>query len=380
MKLLEKILVGVDFTKSFETTLAMAIKLAKLFSSEIILTHVLPVMETKFDALADSLNKACDKRLNEMKEHTLAQGINSVQIILEPGIDFHKMNEIAEKNNVNLIVLGSGENEKYSKLGTTSKKVIQYSTIPVWTVKKDSQTEIKSILCPVDLSEVSHRALNNAIHLARNLKAKLTILHVLNSFSDDYRGLGVELKKEVAKLGLLPSSEFDEFIDPFDFHQVEWEKVIRVDSPSKEILKLVSEVNADLLIMGTTGKTGLQRMLMGSVAEKVIGEVPCSFITFKSEDLIKLILENEIDDIETHFKNGKSLLANGLVDDAVNAFNRCLKINHLHAPSWEGLATAYQRLGDDDKAKSCRNTSRDIQRRLWDVKIEAEIRSRNPMF
>jgi len=49
MKLLEKILVGVDFTKSSETTLAMATKLAKLFSSEIILTHVLPVMETKFD-------------------------------------------------------------------------------------------------------------------------------------------------------------------------------------------------------------------------------------------------------------------------------------------------------------------------------------------
>jgi hypothetical protein len=53
--------------------------------------------------------------------------------------------------------------------------------------------------------------------------------------------------------------------------------------------------------MGTTGRSGISKILMGSVTEKVIREVPCSFITVKNEDIVALELESKIQDIENYY-------------------------------------------------------------------------------
>ncbi len=76
-------------------------------------------------------------------------------------------------------------------------------------------------------------------------------------------------------------------------------------------MKVVTEKHTDLIIMGSAGKTGLSRILLGSVAEKVTREVPCSVITMKSEDAIRLYIEAQIDDLETHFKEGRESLEEG---------------------------------------------------------------------
>ena len=91
------------------------------------------------------------------------------------------------------------------------------------------------------------------------------------------------------------------FLKNFDLTDIRLKKETQKGDPAVEILKALKRYKSDLLIMGTTGKSGLIRILMGSVTEKVIREVPCSFLTLKSEDIISLTLETRIRDIESHY-------------------------------------------------------------------------------
>ena len=79
--------------------------------------------------------------------------------------------------------------------------------------------------------------------------------------------------------------------------RVSWSKLIRYGEPCREILAVARETKSDLLVMGSVGRTGLSRILMGSVARKVAQEMPCSIVTVKSEHVIRLRLDAEIADM-----------------------------------------------------------------------------------
>jgi nucleotide-binding universal stress UspA family protein len=79
--------------------------------------------------------------------------------------------------------------------------------------------------------------------------------------------------------------EFDRFLRDVDFSQVSWKRLIRVGRPHEQILLLAGETQPDLMVMGSVGRTGLPRILMGSVAQNVVREIPCSVITVKSKEV-----------------------------------------------------------------------------------------------
>ena len=156
--------------------------------------------------------------------------------------------------------------------------------------------------------------------------------------------------------------------------------MIREGKPAQQILDIAKEISINLLIMGTSGRTGLSRILMGNVTEKVVREMPCSVMTVKSEHAIRLQLETEIADIETHFKQGKNLLKKGFPEEAERQFEYCLNHDMLFAPAWEGLAAVHEQLGDKDEAQQCIDKAKKIRDSLWEQKVVAEIRSQSWLF
>ena len=78
-------------------------------------------------------------------------------------------------------------------------------------------------------------------------------------------------------------SRFDRFLERFDFQNVNWTRAVEKGQAHEEILAFSRKRGADLLVMGSVGRTALNRILIGSVAEKVIRELPCSVVTFKAE-------------------------------------------------------------------------------------------------
>lgn len=113
---------------------------------------------------------------------------------------------------------------------------------------------------------------------------------------------------------------------------------------------------------------------MGSVTEKVIREVRCSFITVKSEDIIDLQLETEIRDIETHFKIAKQLVNDGFYTEAINEYKICLNINRMHIPSIVGISKVYDKMDNKEEAEKYKNKANEVLSMTYNRKIELEIK------
>ncbi len=375
MKLLENILLATDLGQSSDNVVDNAIELARTFESKISLVHVLPddINNEKVKLL---LKEAATTQLLALNNRINKEGVKTEEHILEYGNHFDKIIHTADRINANLILIGAGEKEEEEafQLGTTAEKLIRMSAKPVWVVKKDTPLSVKSILCPVDFSDESKRALKNAIVMARRFESELVIFTVYHKASASTMRINIDWDEQAEFERSEHVKEFDTFLEMFNLTDLNWIKEVQGGDPALNILEAISKHNSDLLVMGTTGKTGLNRFFMGSVTEKVIREVPSSFITLKSEDLIDLKLETRIRDIESHYKTASQLVKDGFLKEAITEYKKCRYINDMHIPSIHGIANVYEKMGRPEKAEKYKYIAKEIMARLWDRKIEAEVR------
>jgi len=144
----------------------------------------------------------------------------------------------------------------------------------------------KRILVPIDFSEHADQALRYAAALARECGARLVMLHVDQSISATASGLyatelGVppEVVEEVKKAREELRMKLAKVEPPIAGLEVERHLVD--GDPAEAILRLASESGCDLIVMGTHGRRGLQRAVLGSVAESVIRRAECPVVTIK---------------------------------------------------------------------------------------------------
>jgi nucleotide-binding universal stress UspA family protein len=139
-------------------------------------------------------------------------------------------------------------------------------------------TSIHRILCPVDFSPASAKALGIAIEYARAFKAEVHAIHVyqLSAYASPSSDLARDLEGQVR-------AELDKFIAGFTSHGVPIKTGLRMGVPYVEIVESARDAGAELIVMGTTGKTGIQHLLLGSVAERVVrtAEVPVLSVRYQ---------------------------------------------------------------------------------------------------
>ena len=125
---------------------------------------------------------------------------------------------------------------------------------------------IRKILYATDFSSYSNQAYFHAVALAENHGAQLTILYVYNERgSDEDRAHWREQLEQIRP------------VNP----GIPVRHVFLEGDPATEIVRHARESGIDLIVMGTHGRTGLERLLMGSVAEKVMREATCSVLVVK---------------------------------------------------------------------------------------------------
>ena len=142
--------------------------------------------------------------------------------------------------------------------------------------------EIRRILCPVDFSDYSRRALDHAVAIARWYESTVTALHVYSSAPVAAFGPGPVVFEPIVLTAadreqLLADTQA--FIEAEKAPGVAVEAVLREGGAAAEILDQVTEMNADLLVMGTHGRSGFERLVLGSVAEKVLRKAKCPVLT-----------------------------------------------------------------------------------------------------
>ncbi|MEQ9063300.1 MAG: universal stress protein [Vicingaceae bacterium] len=375
MKLVERICFPTDFGKSSEIALQRVINIAKKFGSEVSLVHVLPE-----SGISDNVQIYVDDKMAGYVALLREKGIACTSDILK-GSHIDQIVPFAERNRANLIVLGAGHvGKKKFKLGSNSEKIIRNSSIPVWVIEEESPVNPGAVLCPIDFSAESLLALGNAIHLCRRFESALTILHVAKGIAKEYTEMGADKGIGKEKVMQTAEVEIDQTIKDMDLSGVSWSKEIRIGDPALVILDVIKEKNIDLVLMGSTGKGALKRLLLGSIAQRVSREVPCSFIINKTEGMIHLKLDKELSDIESIYNEGVQLAKQGFVKEAIIEWKRCIHMNEFYLKAWTALVKAYENLGDKESAASF-TTSRDrIQRTIWDKQVEADLRGKHFLF
>jgi universal stress protein A len=138
------------------------------------------------------------------------------------------------------------------------------------------------ILCPVDFSEFTDEILEYALDITKKYNAELHLIHVIpnlnyftpyESFFTPENLIVVEKNMETEV-----NKDFDNIIKKID---IPVKKVIRTGAAFVEIIDYVRTESIDLIIMGTHGRTGLEHILIGSVAERVIRKAPCPVLTVR---------------------------------------------------------------------------------------------------
>lgn len=139
---------------------------------------------------------------------------------------------------------------------------------------------VRQILCPVDFSPFSRRALDHAAVLARWYEAQLTVLHVSPLVPTMF---GLEPALSAATLAPFDRETLGRELLAFVGETVKAtpapQLVVRSGPAAATILEYAAENNVDLVVLGTHGRTGFERFMLGSVTEKVVRKAPCPVLT-----------------------------------------------------------------------------------------------------
>jgi nucleotide-binding universal stress UspA family protein len=140
-------------------------------------------------------------------------------------------------------------------------------------------TAFTHILCPVDFSDFSRHALDHAVALARQHSARLTALYVVPPVQTTYPAIGLGAYVPYAYT-IDDLKEFQRALERFVADVGYPVAAVSVEAlVVDEILKRAAELPADLIVMGTHGRSGFDRLLLGSVAERVLAKAPCPVLT-----------------------------------------------------------------------------------------------------
>lgn len=143
---------------------------------------------------------------------------------------------------------------------------------------------IRRILCPVDFSRFAHHAYEQAVALAREFGAEITVVHAcavapVTSLAPMGAPLALEPARLTGEARRALMAELREFTDDADAGGLPVKTAINEHEPVDAIVGTATSWPADLIVMGTHGRSGFERLMLGSVTEKVLRKAPCPVLT-----------------------------------------------------------------------------------------------------
>jgi len=136
---------------------------------------------------------------------------------------------------------------------------------------------VDSILVPTDFSATSDAALHYATRLALTLGARLYLVHVPAKTGEHF-----EASFPVGQFTTTAGERLSSILTKDELERLRPEYVLRVGTPAEEIVRYADVCDADLIIMGTHGRSGIAHALMGSVAEQVVRTAPCPVLLVRA--------------------------------------------------------------------------------------------------
>jgi nucleotide-binding universal stress UspA family protein len=257
--------------------------------------HILNVADTAQDSAlqiqeddVDALVQEGKRLVREAATHAQQHGVDTVTEVLQ-GKPYRKIVEYADTNGLDLIVMPTHGRRGLERflLGSTTERVVRRADVPVLTIQPDDDVSIthpyQDILVPTDGSDCANQALAIGVDVADIEGAALHLLSVIATAA-----LGVDLRIDIQMEMLEESAHelLDEAAAFADDAGVESTSKTVQYGPSihKAILAYIDEHDIDLVVVGTHGRTGFDRYVLGSVTEYLVRTSPIPVLTVREPD------------------------------------------------------------------------------------------------
>lgn len=289
MHQLKRIIVGHDLRTSGETAFRSAIILAEKSEATLRLVHVVEPyvfyqrLSHPFTAsysLEDLVQKAGEKLAALTTSTELAP--LRVEYEVRTGKPFVELISARRAWHADLIVVGGTARDEARLLGSTSARVVRKAGVPVLVTQTALTAAAKTFLVPTDFSECARRTAEEALALAERFGGRVYFFHALELpyFSASPYGADVPPPDSPPLTPADLEGEWDVFLAALpSLENVPWDKRTVEGHTATAIVREATENQADIIVMGTHGRTGLAHMLVGSVAEEVARTAPCSVLT-----------------------------------------------------------------------------------------------------
>ncbi len=145
---------------------------------------------------------------------------------------------------------------------------------------------VKKIICPTDFSEHSCEAVKAANELASLFVAELILVHIVKPIvypAIASQGIDSYVSASVTDAVGEADRKMDKIVREIISEEVKRRSIIHCGNPPEEIVRIASDENADVIVMGTHGLTGWRHLIFGSTAEKVVKQAPCVVITIPAQ-------------------------------------------------------------------------------------------------
>ncbi|MCF8259468.1 MAG: universal stress protein [Melioribacteraceae bacterium] len=143
--------------------------------------------------------------------------------------------------------------------------------------------DINKILVPIDFSDYSKNALKYAVEFAINFNSEMYLLNVVEPmmYPSDFSTGEIVIPSPKIDVDFKFEEELKKLAETEISKEVQVSTAIKSGKPFLEIINYASEIDADLIIIATHGHTGVEHLLFGSTAEKVVRKAPCPVLTLR---------------------------------------------------------------------------------------------------
>jgi nucleotide-binding universal stress UspA family protein len=306
---IKRILCPVDFSEFSRHALAHAVQLARWYGSALTVLHVypppVPTPPVVFGGLPGPIPPALavpwttaspERTQQEVLEYVKMWASNdtaglSIEVDARPGPAAASILEEAAERRSDLIVLGTHGHSGFDRLvlGSVTEKVLRKALCPVLTVPpavasppREAVALFKRILCPLDFSDASLKALDYALSLAKEADAELLLLHAIESLPESANWKMSSTPAVVEYLRLYEHDALERLRAVIPDEARGWcsPHVLLVSGRAHaEILRVARERDVQLIVMGVHGRNTVERLFFGSTTNHVVRAAACPVLS-----------------------------------------------------------------------------------------------------
>jgi nucleotide-binding universal stress UspA family protein len=291
------IFVATDLSERADEALRQASQRARESSSTLVVCHVMPnpllvnmVFPQRHVAQLEArteLHHDARAAVVERMRSVTGRGESEFEVLLDEGTPYSTIVARAEQANAELIVVGDRGASGLSRivLGSVAERVVRHAHTTVLIARATAQTG--RVLVATDLSDPSLPAIAAGAREASREGVHVTLLHCVEPINivtmPEFRlaWSAAVLPSAIDEVQRIATQKLGEAAERFS---VAGERRVAVGSPAAEIVTAAEQLGAELIVVATHGRTGLKRMLLGSVAESVVRHAGCSVLVVRLPD------------------------------------------------------------------------------------------------